>query len=320
MKLAIIYNPQDSKLLPSAYSWTYRDMFLAVLERFAPVQMVTESCEASAIESDAILFWDVHSSHHIEIAGIENHRAVKFEYFNDPHQIEQRGVYRASGQSFHKLSAVQRCERAKRRAVQWIICPYQGGYERYIAPHSGDMQLLWFPVAPALRRISSSPLAARCPEVLANGHTWIGENDFQPYEFRRWAFERPGVTFVEHSIVNHGTKGAFYQAFISQYAAALALCDNYVVPKYLEIPMSGCLCFCQMLPDYGQMGFVDGVNCISVDRNNFDERIQDFLSSPAAYQSVATAGRELATAKYTAWHFADFLWKHIKSCLSEVNQ
>lgn len=307
MKLALIYNPNDSKILPSAYSCTYRDMLLAVRERFAPVLHITESCEAAAIEADVILFWDIHSSHHIELKGIEQHPAVKIEYFNDPHQREQKGVYRGTGHSFHKLSAEQRTERAKRRGVQYIICPYRDGYERHIAPHAGDVKLLWFPVSPKNRRKTPSPLFTRKPEVLANGHLWGGEDGFHPYEFRQWAFDRPGPTVADHAIVSQSPKGPHYQAWLSQYAAALALCDVYVVPKYLEIPMAGCVCFCQMLPDYTAMGFVDGVNCISVDRHTFDAQIADFLHAPQAYQSIASAGRELAAGRYTAAHFAQFL-------------
>lgn len=318
MKLAIVYNPNDSKLLPSAYSWTYRDMFLAVIERFAPVQRVTESCEAAAIEADAILFYDVHSSHHIEIAGIERHPAIKIEYFNDPHQAEQRGTYR-TGQAFHKLGPEQRCERAKRRGVSAIMCPYRNGWHRFLAPHAGQMELLWFPVAPANRRRFVSPLAARRPQVLANGHIWQGENGFRPYEFRRWAFEQPEVTSVDHTLASGCASGVAFQAFVAQYAAALALCDEYVVPKYLEIPLAGSVCICQMLEDYRDMGFADGANCIAVDRSTFNERLRAFLADPSAYQAVADAGREMAANRYTARHFAEFLYENIEARLSRAS-
>lgn len=309
MKLAVVYNPNDPKLLPSAYSWTYRDMLMAVLERFAPVVHVTQPCEGASIEADAILFWDVHSTHEIEIAGIEKHPAVKIEYFNDPHQAEQVGQYR-TGQRFHKLSAVQRCDRARRRGVRYVICPYRSGWERFLAPYAGDMQLWWHPVAPADRRRSVAPLAVREAKVLANGHLWPGEDGFRPYALRRWAIERPGVTYTPHAIDGDTPSGAAYQGYLGSYVGALALCDEYVVPKYVEIPLAGCVCLCQMQREYIEMGFADGVNCLAVDVSNFDAAVASVKADPAAYQPIATAGRECAK-QWTANRFAEWLYRQL---------
>jgi len=315
MKLAIVYNPNDNKLLSSAYSWTYRDMFLAILERFAPVLHVTEACEATSIEADAILFYDVHSSHHIEIEGIEKHPAVKLEYFNDPHQKEQAGTYRSTGQKFHKLGPEQRCKRAIKRGVRYIICPYKNGYEKYIKPCAGDIELIWSPIAPKNRIERPLPLSIReAASVAGTGHLWQGENGFRPYEFRNWAYKQPQITYLEHGINSRTPKGIYYQAFLSRFAGAAAFCDCYVVPKYLEIPMAGCVCFCQMRDEYTRMGFADGVNCIAVNKENFNERVKEFLADPCKYQSIADAGRKQAL-NYTADKFADKLYEFLVSII-----
>jgi hypothetical protein len=311
MKLAVIYNQDDHKLLPSSYSWTYRDMLLAIMERFAPVQVINESCEASTIEADAILFWDIHSSHHVEIKGIDKHPAVKLEFFNDPHQQDQKGAY-SNGQKFHKLGSKQRFERAQIRGVEYIICPYRECYKKYIEPYAGKEHLIWFPVAPKNRIRHACFLSARRSDVLASGHLWQGTDDFKPYEFRNWAYKQPGIIYKDHSVGSDTPNGNNYQAFLSLYAGALALCDCYVVPKYLEIPLAGCVCFCRMLDEYKEMGFEDGVNCIAVTKDNFNQRISEFLADPVKYQSIADAGRELVAAKYTAEHFAEFLWQFLK--------
>ncbi len=310
MRLAIVYNPQDPKLAPTAYSWTYRDMLLAVMERFAPVVHVTASCEAAAIEADAILFYDVHSEHEIEIAGLDMHPAVKIEYFNDPHQRTQSGVRRSTGLPFRKLGAAERCERARRRGVTAIVCPYREGFHRFLAPHAGGMELWWHPVAPKDRRSNAAILTDRRPEVLGNGHCWAGEEGFRPYEFRRWAFGREHVTCVPHALDGGAVGGALYQGWLSQWAAALALCDDYVVPKYLEIPLAGCVTICQMHAEYAEMWFVDGESCIAVDRNNFDERVRDFLAHPGQYQMMADLGRQVAK-QWTADRFAEWLHKRL---------
>lgn len=311
MRLAVVYNPNDHKLLPSAYSWTYRDMFMAVLDRFAPVIHVTGSCEAQTIEADAILFWDVHSCHHIEIKDIDKHPAVKIEYFNDPHQIDQ--TLRVSGQIVHKLGAKERCERAKQRGVTKIICPYRNGLENYIEPFADGMELLWFPVAPKPRRRVNVPLSLRRAEVLASGNCWPGENGFHPYEFRRWAYAESGLKKQMDATHQNTPIGPAFQAYLAQFAGALALCDTYVVPKYLEIPMAGGVCVCQMLSDYEAMGFKDGENCLAVDKTNFIETVQAVMNDPAAYQSIADAGREWVLNQYTADHFAEWLKKQLTS-------
>jgi len=285
-------------------------MFLAILERFASVIHITESCEAASIEADVILFYDVHSSHHIEIKGIEKHPAVKLEYFNDPHQLEQAGTCRSTNLKFHKLSANQRTERAKRRGARYIICPYREGYQKYIAPYAGDMELFWFPPAPANRRTNPLRLTVRLPEILLSGHLWQGVDGFRPYKFRKWASGRKGVTNAEHSLSGRTPKANYYQAFLSRYAGAFALCDVYVVPKYIEIPLAGCVCFCQMHDEYEKMGFTDGVNCVAVTKENFNDRVEDFLSNIDKYQSIADAGR-IQALNYTADKFADKLYEFL---------
>jgi hypothetical protein len=288
-------------------------MFQAVCERFAPVMHITENCPAETIEADVILFWDIHSSHHIEIKGIEKHSAIKLEYFNDPHQVEQVGRYK-TGQKFHKLSARQRCERAKSRGVQYIICPYKNGYDKYIAPYMGYSPLIWIPVSPKNRIDNPMPLTLRQKQVSGTGHLWQGTDEFKPYEFRNWAYEQKTILHLSHSINCDTPRGPYFQKFLSGFAASLALCDSYVVPKYIEIPLAGCLCFCQMHDEYEEMGFKDGINCVAVTKENFNERIADFLSDIGKYQPIADAGR-MQALNYTADKFADKLYEYLNELI-----
>lgn len=310
MKLAIIYDPKCPKLTPEAYSQTYRDMFMSLTDRFGDVQKITNGCSYKDIEADIIIFFDIHSSHHIEIEDIDKHRAVKYEYFNDPWQKEFMGEYKG-GIKIHKLSSKQRAERATKRGVSYIICPYENLFYRFIASYC-EIELLWFPIAPDKERGNKkSRLADRKAEVLLNGHLWEGENGFHPYNFRRWAYGQRDITRVPHAIVDSKTpSGVMYPNFLSQYAGSLALCDTHICPKYSEMPLAGCVTFAQYQHDYERMGFKDGESCIYVTKANLHKKINDFKNDTKGYQHIADAGRKLIEENWTSAHFAERIYNH----------
>lgn len=327
MRLAIIYDPDCPKLLPTAYSQTYRDQFLALQKPFGGTTHVTGNCSAKDIEADVIVIYDIHSSHRIQIDGLKNHPAVKYSYFNDPHQEEFKGQYRG-GPLVHKLGAEQRTHRELDRGTDFIICPYQEGYFQHIAPHIGpdaDKMLFWFPPAPSVTRFPQRiiPLSARRHRILGNG---ILRGGGGAYDFRMWAYsQRPETFYVKHAMERPDVpQGLEYGKLLCSFAASLALCDWYVVPKYQEIPLAGCVCFAQYQMDYAEMGFEDGENCFFVTKENYKDRAKAFLSSTLDdeyYQDVATAGRELIESKWMAEHFAEALYRHaqnqIQSCQSQ---
>ena len=319
MKLAIVYNKNDHKLAPSSYSQTYRHMFDALINKASAVQHVTESCSAEDIEADIIVVFDTHSTHHIVIDGLEKHSAIKYTYFNDPHQEEMRGRY-LDGEEVYKLGAFQRTRRALYRGIDFIICPYTDGYYKFIAPHLGnraDKMFVWFPVAPKVQKFEDKRLVDRTQSVAATGHLWAGRDGFRPYEFRAWAYSRKGIDVIKHCLSDVRTpKGNEFISMIAQWAGAFALTDNYVVPKYLEIPLAGCVCFAQPHEDYKKMGFKHKENCIIVDKENFDKEISYFINHVKEYQSLANKGQDLILENFTASHFADFIYNH---CKDKVN-
>ena len=196
MKTAIVYNKNDHKLKVSAYSWSYRSMFLALVDYFMAFP-VTENCHAKDIDADVIIFFDPHSSHHIKIENIADHPATKIEFFNDPHQKQMPpGFIYADGTPCEKLGARQRVRRALARGVEYIICPYKAGYYKHIAPYLGgraDDMLLHFPIAPDVDLFSNgnTKIKFRQQQVLANGCTWSARLDC--YDFRNWAFKQENV-------------------------------------------------------------------------------------------------------------------------------
>jgi hypothetical protein len=323
MKLAIFYDPECPKLTAASYSATYLDMLQAVVGRFADVQHITKGCSAKDIEADVILIYDIHSSHHIEIDGLAEHKAIKYTYFNDPHQQEFKGQY-TNGPKVHKLGQMGRTLRSIRRGVDYIICPYKNGYYQHIAPYLSDPEntLFWFPPAPSIKRfpeaLRTKPLSERKHKILGNGI--LHDGGLGAYEFRKWAFAQPQTYFVKHTLERPIVpKGQHYSALLSGFAGALALCDWYVVPKYLEIPLAGCVCFAQDHEEYRNMGFSGGENCIKVEKHNFNRRTQKFLDrserffQPDDLQRIADAGRKLIEENWTAECFADALYNHARS-------
>jgi hypothetical protein len=303
MKLALIYDPTFPKLTAKAYSQTYRDMFLALKDRYEECQEITDNCSAQDIEADHIVFFDIHSAHDITIDGIEKHAAIKFEYFNDPYQPDAEGQYKG-GPKFRKLGPKARAQRANERGVKYVICPQENMYYRHIAPHFGG-ELIWFPPCPRPRLKCVPLLTDRQDKVLANGHCWPGTPGFRPYQFRKWAFQQEGVEYLEHSSVSTTPGGEDFQSLLASYAGALACCDTHIVPKHVEVPMVGCVCFTQYRYEYENMGFQDGESCVYVTKQNFHDAIELFLKSPEDYQEIADAGRKLVMDHWTASHFAE---------------
>lgn len=89
----------------------------------------------------------------------------------------------------------------------------------------------------------------------------------------------PTYKKLEHNLV-----GQRYVSYINNYLISISTCGskefNYIVSKYFEIPASGALLFAyiepikELLTSYG---FIDGVNMISFNYNNLNERIKYIL-------------------------------------------
>lgn len=326
MKLCAIYDLKCPKMTERAYSRTYLDMFEAVVSKFEAVQFVNKKCSAKDIDADVILIYDIHSSHHITIEGLADHRALKYTYFNDPWQPGLEGVYKTISLYVVKLGAKERAVRALKRGINYIICPYTALYYQHIAPHLGkdaDKMFFWFPPAPSHKRfkLRLRPLRDRRHRILANGITFGDEG---AYDFRKWAYAQNESFYIQHSGLSplDLPQGADYEKMLTAFTASLALCDTRIVPKYLEIPLAGCLCFAQDQEDYKRMGFEDGKNCILVTKENFKDRTTKFLNSRADdiyYKKVAIEGRKLIESKWTAECFAEALYKHAQKRINQLN-
>jgi len=318
MKIALVYNPLDNKLRPDTYSYIYRGMLEAIFKRWGRQDEITHistSCSMEDINVDVVLFYDINSKHHIELEGLAKHSALKIECMGDPFQHELYGIHSQYDMKFHKLNAEQRLDRAQRRGIEYIVCATKEGYFQYFSPILGEDQaekmLIYFPLAPSFPSYDI-PLKERKQEVLGNGA--ITEFDYTfGYVMRKWAFLQPYITFIKPWVYDHSTpKGSQYGKFLKQWAGALALNDYYIVGKYFEMPLAGCVTFAQYYKEYEDLGFKDYEHCIYVDVKNFEERVKGFLADISGHQLIADTGRKLIEENYTADHFADFLYKQIE--------
>ncbi len=308
MKLCLVYNPMDSKLRSDAYCSIFKEMFDALIQEFNCRQFVTENCSAQDIDADLIFFFDPHSSHHVEIEGVDKHPAIKMEYWNDLHQSEMRGVYQILNQPVHKLGMEQRVRRVEKRGINFIVSPvkyfFYDNFYKYFGDQTTKM-LLHFPHAPKMEE-GIIPFNERKQSVLGNGATWGDFGD--GYGFRRWAFEQPYIHFVEHYIKNKATpKNQDYRKYLSKFCGALALCSVFPVPKYFEIPSSGCATFAEYHKEYEELGFKDYENCIYVNKENFEKRVKGFLGDTESHQGIGEAGYKLMKENYSANHFAKYI-------------
>lgn len=315
LKIAIVCDKDDYKFSRQSYSKTYYDMAGALYERFGKAKQIAESCSAKDIDADVIFFFDVHSSHEIKIDGIEKHKAVKYEYFNDLHQQEFTGTY-PNGRKVHKLGAEQRTQRALSRGVNFIITPSAWGYSKYIAPHLGsaaEEMMLWFPPVPKKPKVVCPLLKDRRFNVGCHGHLWQGINGFRPYKFRRWAARQKGVFYVPHYAQDKRMPiREAYVASLTMYRACIAACEYYPVAKYFEIPLAGCVLFAQKCEDFERLGFTHGRDCVVVNKGNLNKIIEHFLANYEEYQRIADAGKKLVEDNWTAERFAEHIYNHVR--------
>lgn len=312
MKIALIYGLNDNKLQEDTYSFIYRGMWEALQDEADETTHINFDCDAKDIVADRIIFWDIHSSHHIEIKGIEKHPAIKFEYLDDPHQTNCKLAFR-NGVVLHKLGAQQRILRTKKRKIDFIITPYLEGYFKYLSFWGSEAKVLWFPPAPKVDYFTDryKPYEERVSEILASGATFANGHTF--YDFRKQLFKSPNVSYIAHLNIikdeqtTNISRGKNYPNFLANYQAAIAACETYAVPKYFEIPLAGCVTFMQWNWDAFALGFRHKTNCIFIEPNDYELWFKEFKNDPMAFKHIALAGQKLVENKYTAKHFAKFI-------------
>jgi len=114
-----------------------------------------------------------------------------------------------------------------------------------------------------------------------------------------WADPDPNkVTDFTKNIGNN------FPGFLSNFQAAVAACTTYVIWKYIEMPAAGCLTFMEANKNNGwdDLGFIDGETCITIDENNYNNRLREYQSSAhdPKWKQIAENGRRFSYTNYNS--------------------
>lgn len=134
----------------------------------------------------------------------------------------------------------------------------------------------------------------------------MGHSD--AYEFRRWIASQ---SIVDKSYNFGGSENYIYKEnayfeWLQSMDAIIVATGNGIyncsVAKLIEVPASGALMFASKTHDFGELGFEDNINCIVIDKNNFQERILKYKSNPNEYLDIRRRGVELIKSNHLVSH------------------
>ncbi len=89
--------------------------------------------------------------------------------------------------------------------------------------------------------------------------------------------------------------------------------SNFHRAKYMEVSACGCLPFLEYTPDMPFLGFVDGINCVVIDKHNYREKFALLQSEQA--RVIADNARALVKARHLHSHRAQTILSTIISKL-----
>lgn len=136
------------------------------------------------------------------------------------------------------------------------------------------------------------------------------------------------VYFLKHPGYNekqdreNGVLDADYYRFLASAKGAIATSGSredfpidYVVAKYFEIPACGSLLICEDIPFLERRGFVDGWNCVYLDKANLDTQLKELADDIDFYYDVAIRGRDLVDR----YHSLDVRKEYLIKIMTEMD-
>ncbi|WP_114765996.1 glycosyltransferase [Vibrio rhodolitus] len=133
----------------------------------------------------------------------------------------------------------------------------------------------------------------------------FGKTEKNIYDLRMWAFNSGLLDSFDYA--GSGNKkftGSNYFEWLGNYDACVVAVSsnelyNITVAKYFEIPSQGLLLFAFETVDLVSFGFKDGVNCVFVNKENFNAKICDYKNRPEYYIDIRRNGYKLIKENHT---------------------
>ena len=193
--------------------------------------------------------------------------------------------------------------------------PWQTDFLQKYYPSKFKFKTIFFGIEPSLYN-DVTPFNERITKTILNSGAVARTNltnrifqklmrgDSDPmkhYKLRTMCNKLPYVDYT--STLEHEFTGDKYPLKLNQYAASIAATTDTYTIKYFEIPAAGCLTFMEITDkNYGHsLGFKDGVSAIFINKNNYEEKFEEFLNDPKnpKWQQIANAGREHAMENFS---------------------
>jgi hypothetical protein len=133
----------------------------------------------------------------------------------------------------------------------------------------------------------------------------FGQTGGLAYDLRSWSFQTGVLSSFNYAgSGNKKYSGDSYYNWLRRFDACVVAMSthklyNYTVAKFFEVTSQGLLLFAFKTDDLDDFGFIDGENYISVTKQNFFEKINDFKLNPEKYINIRRNGYFLIKNQHT---------------------
>jgi hypothetical protein len=286
MRIALLYNPNDKGINGKNWKLNNYRFFREELPRQVELKEypVLYGFDCSNLDCDAVVLWSLLPKNlvNMQLKNFDKLKCVKITRAPDAWEIDE--VYNKTA----KELGIDLVMSFQSPNAQYEYLDKNIRYKRFIL--GIDRETYKCPRNWSTRRKDVILSSGVCPGPLS--WTWF-------YHFR-WKC-------AQHPKVYHAPKrdylGVNYWMLLADYRAAIACMTLTSVLKYFEIPMCGCLMFAEVTGSnqIKDLGFKDGKNCIYIDRTNYKDRFDQYLSTPDApvWKEIADAGHKLIINRFT---------------------
>lgn len=142
----------------------------------------------------------------------------------------------------------------------------------------------------------------------------FGGQSSDAYDVRNWCREQKYITGFDNSgVENKKLSNTEYSQWLSTFDAIVAAGSSnpmydLVTPKYFEIGSVGALIIGQECQDLKSLGFDDS-NMVIFKKENFNNKIEQYLKSPKVFEEIRKKGRSVVLGKHLISHRLDTLKK-----------